>query len=157
MSYINFPRVPVRFISTNDHLTQGTDYAGGHTGGTDYTHSNDVPLSTIQAQYRIAPDRVNGNEIFRRYPDGSLDIDYAAMKVVDAIHIVVNGGPLNSEQKVTLGCLAPDSFNFFDRNMADHVLRTTLRISVLECVSIMERVATHIEEERAYKHSSHAR
>lgn len=152
----NFPRVPVRYVSTNDELLKG-QYAGSTLGGTDYKKTESVPETAMVSQYRIPMDRVNGNEIFRRYPNGMLDIDYAAMKVVDAIHIVVNGGPLNAEQKTALSCLAPDSFGYIDPGMAASVLRSTLRISVLECVEIMDRVSTHLLEEQAYKHSSHAR
>ena len=152
----NFSRVPVRYVSTNEDILK-SEYAGSKLGGTDYKQTDTVPETAMVSQYRYPADRVNGNEIFRRMPNGQLDIDYAAHKVIDAIHIVVNKGPLNAEQMTALSCLAPDTFQYIDPGMASSVLRATLRISVLECVEIMERVALHLAEEHAYKHSCHAR
>ena len=72
----NLPRKPVRFVPQNDELLKSQEgLAGQREGATDF--SEDQPYAQISkpsASYRTPIDRVSGNEFFRRYLDGRLDL-----------------------------------------------------------------------------------
>lgn len=146
----NLPRKPVRFIEANQELLKSQEGAAGQRkGGTDY--SKDIAAPTISGYsvgtYRTPADRVNGNEIFRRYPDGMLDLGYACNKVIDALHIAKQGGPLNSVQQAALSALFPMTFNYHDSNMVDHVRTVNCRITPMEAIVVARKVAAHLAEE----------
>lgn len=147
MSSQNFSRVPVRFLSSNDDLIKGD--AGQSHGSTDY--SQDVTVATVrpgvQADYRTPPDRACGLEIFRRYMDGKLDIEYACHKVIDAMHSVKDKSPLNEEQESILSVLFPQSFSFLDAGVHEMVAMVKLKITPDEQATIRMCVAAHFAEE----------
>ena len=115
----NLPRRPVRFVEANQDLLKsqvGTASPGpgwaGQREGTDYREEEvvyKVPAG-VQSSYRTPADRVNGNQLFRRYTNGSLDVKWAMHQVVDALHRAKESGghdQLNSLEKVALSVLFP--------------------------------------------------
>lgn len=149
----NFSRVPPRFLQHNQDLVKSQEGMAGQRKGTDYSHEVDVATVPDQprSSYRTPPDRISGNQFFRRYVTGQLDYQYACGKVVDAIHSVrANDGyvhHLNNEQRVALGILFPESFNQEDPGMLPAVAAVQYRLSPMEVQTIRRRVAAHLAEE----------
>lgn len=151
----NLPRRPVRFVPQNEELLKSQAGISGQSHeSTDYSQSES--LATIkgnQATYRTPHDRVNGNEFFRRYISGALDLKYAVAKVVDALHRAKDGGgidQLNNEEKTALSIMFPMQFAFIADNMAAQVAAVHMRLAPAEIEAIRQGVASHIEEELNY-------
>ena len=152
----NFPRIPVRFVHQNDEMLKGS-YAGGTEGGTDYKQDTHVPsASTIVPSYRVPADRVNGNEFFRRNPNGSLDLDYAVQKVVDAIHNITEGLEPSMFDQICLSCFYPGAFSHYHVPSPEPAQRTLLKILPEEAIYIMMGVHAHLAAERVYSTGSHS-
>ena len=151
----NLPRKPVRFIEENQELLKSQEgIAGQRKGATDFSEDQTVAqISTPTAQYRTPVGRVNGNEFFRRYMDGRLDLKYAASKVIDSLHRSKDGGgvdQLNSEEKVCLSILFPEVFTEVDSAITSTVAAVQLRITVEEMHAVRQIVARHLQEELNY-------
>lgn len=153
---MSFPRVPVRFLSHNAELLKGS-YAGGTEGATDYRNDTYIPESkTIVPTYRVPADRVNGNEFFRRNPNGSLDLDYAVQKVVDAIHHIIEGMEPSMFDQIVLSCFYPSAFSHYHVPSPELAQRTLLKILPEESMYIMLGVHAHLNAERTYSQGSHS-
>ena len=152
----HFSRYPVRFIEYNAELLKSMDggevLSGGRAGeGTDYVETEFVPQAqTIVPQYRAPMDRVNGNELFRRYPNGDLDLDNAKHVIVDIIHKVKDKADLTELEKIVLGCFFPLMFPFVDPCLAGPLMSVQLRIAPWECALVSEMVASHLTTEMNY-------
>jgi hypothetical protein len=151
----NLPRRPVRFVPQNDELLKSQEgLAGQRKGATDFSEDQTVAHVSVPVQtYRTPVGRLNGNEFFRRYMDGSLDIKYAASKVIDALHRSKDGGgvdQLNSEEKVCLSVLFPEVFMEVDAAIVSTVAAVQLKITVDEMYAIKQLVARHVQEELNY-------
>jgi hypothetical protein len=152
--------MPVRFIEGNQELlksqvgtaTPGPGWAGQREG-TDWRPGEETAYQVppgVKPQYRTPSDRVNGNQMFRRYPNGALDVAYAMHQVVDALHRVKESGghdQLNSLEKVALSVLFPMSFDYVPPGMAPAVASVQLRLSPMELMLIREAAARHLSEE----------
>jgi len=160
MSKNNMSRVPVRFIPGNEDLLKsqvGTASPGpgwaGQREGTDYRPEEEQAYKVgggVCPSYRTPTDRVSGNQMFRRYANGDLDVGVALHHVVDALHrakMSAGHDQLNSLEKVALSVLFPQSFSYVDAGMAGSVATVQLRLSPLEIVQIREAVARHLAEE----------
>lgn len=155
MSNNNFSRVPVRFLTTNQDLLKAQavpgqyNAAGGTADGTDYKLTEETAsLQVIPDQYRAPLDRVNGNEMARRYPDGTLDIDYMKHKIIDALRIVKDQCALNAIQELALSVLFPTVFvGIYDPTMADTLCRVNLKITPHERDLVAMAVAEHLIQE----------
>lgn len=153
-------RVPLNFFTRGEEVRKGFefDYAGSKSGGTDYSQTEDVPKAAKPYFDARISDREEGWVVFRRDVSGQLDLDYAVNKVVDIIHIAKLGVvPLTKEQESILGCIFPSTFYYVAGSLIPSVLRTTLRISMLECQEISVRVAKHLEAEAEYSMSIRGR
>ncbi len=155
----HLPRVPVRFVQQNDHLIKG-GYAGSSIDGTNYKPGNEEvigEMATIQPSYRVPTDRPNGNEFFRRNPNGMLDMDYAVQKVVDAIHSVCDGVAPTMFEQICLSSLYPGAF--LHPVVADPAItsRILLRITPEEAIQIVMGVSAHMHAEHEFTESCHAR
>tara|TARA_R100001244_G_scaffold53662_1_gene46573 strand:- start:14673 stop:15173 length:501 start_codon:yes stop_codon:yes gene_type:complete len=145
----NLPRVPVRFIERNKELLSKSE----EKGTTDYKltehaegHLPNVPVQ----QYRTPHDRVSGNLIFRRYPDGRLDFDYAKHCVLDAIRKAKTGVGLTSQEEAILSVLFPTQFAFVDGGMLAHVRSTLLKVTDDEAALVSKIVRAQMAEELNY-------
>lgn len=147
----NFPRIPVRYLETNQELLKsqyGSNISGASHEATDYRNTEEVAtLTTIPDQYRAPLDRMHGNEMARRNPDGTLDIDYMKHKVLDALKILKNKGTLNAIQELALSCVFPTVFQYVDPALSNTLARVNLKISPEECSMIAFAVADHLCQE----------
>lgn len=127
--------------------------SGGHAGaGTDWSpteHAAAVPGGVV-SQFRAPGDRNLGNVLFRRNPDGTLDLDAAKHVVVDMIHKVKDKGPLTELEKLTLGIMFPVIFDFVDPRLATPMMAIHLRLTAWEVVMVNEAVAAHLTAEMNY-------
>jgi len=155
----HFPRKPVRFIEANDELLDiQKAVASDMRTSTDYGGPTETAYpAQSEPQYRTPHDRVSGNEMFRRYPDGSLDYAYAKDKVVEAVHKVRDGGVLTSVERVALSCMFPHMFSGVDSGVSAAVRAVNLRLSAEESMKVALLVAKHLSQEMSFMHSSHAR
>lgn len=153
----HLPRVPIRFIESNKELLKSRS-AGQRLGGTDHV-KGEVAASQgfVQPTYRTPPDRVNGNILFRRNPDGTLDYEYAMHKVVDAIRKVKDGIAPTSLEQAALSCCFPGTFRYIDPGVVDSVRRVNLKITPEESVILAMKVAKHLQDMMDFQHSCHAR
>jgi hypothetical protein len=156
----NYTRMPVRFNPANQELLKsqvgsaspGPGWAGQREG-TDWQPGEESAYQVapgVQPQYRTPADRVSGNQLFRRYPNGALDVEYAKQCVVDALHRVKESGghdQLNSLEKVALSVLFPMSFDYVPAGMAPAVTSVQLRLGPSELMLIREAVGRHLAEE----------
>lgn len=152
---MTLPRVPVRYIKQNEELLKSQSGPGMPT--TDYREAQNVPESRPQPTYRRAADRPTGNVLFRRYPNGQLDVEYAKHKVIDAVHQYKNEAPLTPMQQAALQCCFPNMFNYVPSTMLASMMRVNMRISPEEAAMVAMAVAMHLQEEMKYRYSSHAR
>lgn len=163
----NYTRMPVRFIDGNQDLLKsqtGTASPGpgwaGQREGTDWRPGEESAVQVppgVSPSYRAPADRVNGNQLFRRYPNGLLDVEYAKHQVVNALHRVKESGghdQLNSLEKVSLSVLFPASFDYIPQGMAPAVASVQLRLSPTEVMMVREAVARHLAEELNYNAGS---
>lgn len=126
--------------------------AGGHAGGTDW-ESNESVASVpegVVPQFRAPGDRNIGNVLFRRNPDGTLDVEAAKHIVVDMVHKVKDKLPLTELEKIVLGVLMPLVFDFVDPRLAEPMMRVHLRLTPWEAIIVNERVAAHLTAEMSY-------
>lgn len=150
MSNHNFPRIPVRLLAHNQDLVKAQ--AGQSPTATDY--SQDVTVAQVrpgvQPSYRTPAARVNGNAFFRRYMDGSLDLEYACHLIIDALHHVKDCGgvdSLNTAEKTALSVLFPQSFMEVDATMVAQVAQVQFRLSPAEVEMLRVKVASKLAAE----------
>lgn len=146
----NLPKRPIRFQEENSELLKSMDDYGSAKGRTDYVNDTDVVSvgPGVQSSYRTPDGRVSGNSLFRRYLNGSLDLEDACNKVIDAIHRVKeNAAPLNSLEVVALSCLFPGQFDGVDPALASSVASVQFNLLPQECELIRQKVSSHLAEE----------
>lgn len=157
----HFPRKPVRFVDGNQELlsvqkavsgTQSRDPGTNYSGATEAVYP-----AQMQAEYRTPHDRERGNEMFRRYPDGTLDYKYAANKVIEAVHKYRDNCELTGIEKTALSCCFPSSFSFHDAGVISATRAVNLRLSLEEQMKVSMLVADHLMREMQYMLASHAR
>jgi hypothetical protein len=151
----NLPRRPVRFIPENQDLLKSQEgIAGQREGATDFEYSEAfAQVPEDRGTYRTPVGRVNGNAFFRRYINGSLDVEYATQKIVDAIHRVKDGGgvnQLNTEEKTVLSVMFPAQFSFVSEPVVESVAIVQMRLSLPEVDMVRQSVAAHLQEELNY-------
>lgn len=119
---------------------------------TDYRSTEEIPEvpSGVRSSYRTPANRATGIDVFRRYADGTLDIEYAKHKVVDMIHKVKEGAYLTEWEKCILCCCYPDVFFLMDHDIAADMLRITMRVSPAEMLAIAQAVSAFLAEEMNY-------
>lgn len=139
----NLPRKPVRFIAENQELLKSMSDMMP-TPMTDYKVNVDAPEAKMESAYRSPDGRVNGNELFRRYPDGTLDLDAAKHVVVDIINRVRDHGILTELEKVALTCIFPMMFSFVDARLIGPLTAVQLRLSADEILAIHRAVTQHM-------------
>jgi len=150
-TFTHLPRLPLNLQKA---------FSGGSAGEelSDYKSAEpetvpEYPTGVV-ATYRAPADRVNGNSVFRRYPNASLDIDYAANKVIDMIHRVQesdnSSGFLTNQEELILSVVFPRVFCFVDEAMLDHMREVNLRITMDEAVLVAMKVSAHLKEELNY-------
>lgn len=157
---INDSRLPYHLLPHNQELLKSLAREDGPT--TNYEIDPSISAAQVPS-YPVAfnefapPGRADGCPIFRRYADGVLDVEYAATKVIDALHAAGECAPLDKTQQDALSCLFPASFAYVDSMLLGHVMMVSLKITAKEAAMVALRVADHIRHEVQFMLSSHAR
>lgn len=150
----HLPRMPVRFIPENNELLKSQAGVGTASAGagsvTDYSQSDVVPQTIMSDVYRAPLDRMHGNEMARRYPDGTLDVDNMKHKVLDALHRAKCGMPLNALEELALSVLFPSSFMFYDPSLTGDLAKVNLKVTPDECAQVAQAVAAHLAYQFEY-------
>lgn len=148
MSISHLPRLPLNLRKALSGGSAGEELSNYEPSAPEYVPN--YPTGVVST-FRAAPDRVNGNEVFRRYPNQSLDIDYAAQKVIDMVHKVQesknSSGFMTNQEELILNVVFPKAFDFVDEGMIDNLRDVNLRISADEAALIALRVQAHLKEE----------
>lgn len=147
-SFTHLPRLP---INLQKALSGGTAEEELSNYKQDAPESVPSTPAVVVASYSAPADRVNGNAVFRRYPDSSLDIDYAANKVIDMVHRVQesdnSSGFLTNQEELILSVCFPRVFSFVDVSLLDRMREVNLRITSDEAVLVAMKVSAHLKEE----------
>jgi hypothetical protein len=158
----HLPRMPVRFVDSNAELLTGQDLSKAVSGGTanesltDWKRLNENEMDMgpempcIEPTYRTPADRVNGNEMFRRMPNGDLDVEYAKHKVVDALHKVKDKGNVTNMEKLALSILFPEVIMTVDPRLLEPIARVQMRLAPWELDLVRRAAAKHLQEEMQY-------
>lgn len=151
----HLPRLPIRFIPEHAEFQKGMisdieSPAGGRAGATDWKATEPDLTAEMVPQFRAPGDRNIGNVLFRRNPDGTLDVEAAKNVVVDMIHKVKDKLPLTELEKLTLGIMMPLVFDFVDPRLATPMMAIHLRLTPWEIAIVNERVAAHLTAEMNY-------
>lgn len=144
----NFPRLPVRFLEQNQELLKSLyTHKDDHPN---YEQTEDVPTAHMEPQFRAPGERNLGNLVFRRLPDGSLDIEAAKMVVVDIIHKIKDGLMPTELEKLVVGCCFPLQFPYVDGRLAKQISAVQLKITPWEMAMVTQAVAEHLSQEMSY-------
>lgn len=119
---------------------------------TDYRPTEPMVTVTsgVHSSHRTPSDRAHGNDTFRRYADGTLDIEYAKHKVLDMVHKVRDKHPLNNIEQCILTCCFPEAFYYMDPDVAANIRAIALRVTPREMLAIAMAVSSHLAEEMNY-------
>jgi len=152
----NNPRIPVHLLPANKELLKGFASFEDVKGGTDYkqevgTEANlqEIPTSTYRAP--TPGSRENGNELFRRYLNGVLDLEHAKHCVLDALRRFKDKGILNTQEAAALQILFPGVAQFqghIDPGMVAAYRAVNLKITPEESIAISVAVSAHVAEQR---------
>lgn len=147
----NFPRLPVRFITENAELLKSQAALSGNTASdTDYSNTESIPEAQMEPQFRAPRDRNLGNVLFRRNPDGSLEMENAKNIVVDCVHKAADKVPLTNLEELVLTAIYPTVFSFVDPRLAVPLSAVHLRLAPYEVVLLQQEVASHLTAEMNY-------
>lgn len=144
----NLPRLPVRFLEHNQELLKSQ--LAHKTEHPDHELTEDVPTVHMEPQFRAPGERNLGNQIFRRLPDGSLDVEAAKMVVVDIIHKLKDGLMPTELEKLVVGCFFPLQFPFVDGRLAKQISAVQLKLTPWEMALVAQSVAEHLSQEMSY-------
>ena len=143
-------RMPVHFIPGNADLLKAQGAILDGPTNTDMGTPEAVPTETMRPQYRAPLDRPNGNVVFRRYPDGTLDMDDAVAIVMEVVNRVKNSRgvePLTNQDHAILACVFPPVFGpNVDPGLISSIRSVSLRVTELECMLIAMKVAGTLAE-----------
>lgn len=142
-------RMPVHMIERNQDLLKSQSLSGGEPGATDYRPDLRVPEGEVaRPRFSAAPARTFGNVLFRRYPDGTLDVQHAVDTIMDILRLHRDKSPLTDLQKMALGCVFPTVFaTDMDEAMIESMRRVHLKLSPMEAVAIAMRVGAEVKEQ----------
>lgn len=149
----HFPKVPVRFIADNDELLKAQSGAGSLAGQpmTDHAVQEHIPQQNAASVHFRAPyDRVNGNVMFRRYPDGQLDVDNSVAILMRILNAQKDGAPLTVQEKLAIQCVFPTIFPHEDPSLLESLRSVNLRITPLECLMLAIECGKHLAEQENF-------
>ena len=129
-------RIPLnlRNKANEGRIEKSASYRSGISHPQTYrTPAND---STIEPRF-------DGNQPLRRYPNGVLDVAYAANKVIDIIHKIQDAGNVTDYEKALLSSILPVTIGGMSSDMA-HALT---KLSAAEKVVVQAAVEGHLAAE----------
>jgi len=129
-------RVPLhlRKVDEQDRLEKSTSYRSEHSHGLMYRSPDQEPKLK----------RENGCTPLRRYPNGQLDHEYVAHKVIDVVHKLQNAGYVTEFEKALLSIILPGQFQLVDPQIA----KTMARLSDNEKLLVATFVMRHFGAEQ---------
>ena len=108
-----------------------------------------------RGQYRVDVNRVSGNQVFRRYHDGTLDIENAKNVIVDVVEKAKGGvWPLTDLDRLILSVAFPSVFNFEDPFLAAKIRTAQVNLSEDEVRLVAAKVALHFHQVMATTNST---
>lgn len=150
---MHFPRRPVWMNDPDMAKSMFKDIKGK----TDVKIVEDCPTqSKIEQTFRTPSDREFGNVLFRRYPDGKLDYEWAKHIVLDALRKHRDGLQLTNLECCALTCMFPKQVKLMDEGMSDSMRRVHLKLTKDESSKIALLVAVHLLEEQDYRKQAKA-
>lgn len=141
MSEFDLRRIPLRKAVENVSIT---DWAK------DEASNIPVKQASSGGDYRMPTDRTRGCEVFRRYMNGQLDLDYAKNVVIDCLHTYKDGVQLTDMEQLILSFCFPAVFNFVDPVIASKMKMLQFRLQDYELFQIQMAVADHLAAEMNY-------
>lgn len=137
----NLPRVPMTLLYPELFKSQ----SGSAVGSTDYRSSESVPKIELEPEYRAPTHELYRDQLFRRYPNGNLDLPAAIMLVLDVVYRMKAGGPLNDQECLIISACFPHAAEGrvpqFDGRSAKSEARSRFRLSDNEVAAISMGVA----------------
>ncbi len=135
-------------------IRKSSEVKAGREDRTDYKQTEFTP-TVGGPSTRIPTGRNLGNVFCRRNLDGSLDLDYAVGKVVDALHVLKQTGALSPEECVLVGTLFPEVLAIHDALAAHGMLPAQALLQsglgLYEVGLVRQGVAEHFAKEVEYR------
>lgn len=137
-----FPRIPMT-IQHPEFFSKSASASA--IGLTDYPGVDDVSTVKVEPAYRSVSHDTYRDQLFRRYPDGHLDLPNAIRIVLEVVYKAKDGGPLNEQECLMLSCCFPHAAEgrvpSFDGPTAKGEARSRFRLSDEEVGAISAGVA----------------
>lgn len=150
----NFPKIPVRFLEQNQELLKSQEVLSGGSAGTGTDFKAEVLSGQVEAKvvssFNAPVDRVNGNVLFRRLPNGELDYEAAKHIIVDILHKEKDKAYLTTQEQLALGCIFPTLVPYVAESFVSTIREINFRLSDMECMTLSALVAAHISAENNY-------
>lgn len=104
----------------------------------------------IVHDYRVDINRTSGNQIFRRFHNGQLDVDAAKAVVIEILDQARDNNyhiqPLTDLQQLILSVIFPSVFNFMDPVVAEKMRAAQMNLSPQECQLVAIKVVQHLAQ-----------
>lgn len=140
----HLPRVPLRF--------QYPDFYKSET--TNYSSPESVPSVELRPEARSPLQDGYRDQLFRRYPDGYLDLGAAVSLVLDVLYKLKGGSPLNDQECLIVSSCFPHAAEGrvpqFSGGAAKSEARSRFRLSDAEVASISAGVAQQLVAAHEY-------
>ena len=148
-------RIPLHLQEQLRKATEMGSTIGVGSADSDMTNYNidqnrEVTTGRMGSDYRYPTGRAHGNTIFRRWNDGTLDVDSAASEAISLLAKVRNRVPVTDFEKIVLTAAFPGVFQFEDIVVAQKMLALQGSISVMEMQQIAMVVASRLAEEENF-------
>lgn len=151
-------RLPVRYLESNrefleeqSRLSKALEApSGNRPGQTDLEIVEGAFQEDCSPKFRAPGDRNLGNVLFRRYPNGDLDLENGKHIVVDILHKMRDKLPLTDLERTVLGVFMPTLFPFVDSALSPSLAAVHLRVTPDEIAAVNDLVALHLKAEMNY-------
>lgn len=131
----HFSRVPMNLLYPELYKSDTTNYNG----------VDDVPSVKLDPSFRAPAHAEYRDQLFRRYPDGALDLPNAILLVLEVVYKAKAGSPLNEQECLIMSCCFPHAAEGrvpqFDGHAAKGEARSRFRLSDAEVRAVSMGVA----------------
>lgn len=107
--------------------------------------TEDVPRVELESEYRAPVHDMNRDQLFRRYPNGHLDLPAAILLVLDVVYKMKSGSPLNDQECLIVSACFPHAAEGrvpeFEGGAARSEAKTRFRLSDNEVTAVAMGVA----------------
>jgi hypothetical protein len=131
-------QIPLNRRVDNDKIAKETSFKSGEV------HE---PGFRNQFNDKTIMPRNNGNEVLRRYPNGTLDMEYATHKIISVLNTIQDRGFITDHEKAIVALVLPDQF----KELIDPKIAATMtKISNDERMLLRVLVNRHLKEVQNY-------